>query len=121
VLCSHCRQKNLCIAATDPFAIQNPNAVYESNNVALNYNINQNYSNPFDGETTIQFTLPQREHAVLNIYDLRGALIATVLDAMLLAGANNVQFNSMKCSCQREYMNTGKCLKVEFVQDLCRW
>ena len=52
-----------------------------------------NYPNPFNPATTIYFQLPSRSRVALNVYDLLGRKIDTLIDGMLQAGYHDVQFN----------------------------
>jgi hypothetical protein len=49
--------------------------------------LQQNVPNPFNPATVIRFALPAAGHARLDILDVRGARIATLLDAHLPSGA----------------------------------
>ncbi|MBN2013080.1 right-handed parallel beta-helix repeat-containing protein [candidate division KSB1 bacterium] len=49
----------------------------------------QNYPNPFNPETTIRFILPQAGSVSLNIYNLMGQQVATLLDGYLSAGEHS--------------------------------
>ena len=46
--------------------------------------------NPFTAETALQFSLPTREHAVVEVYDVSGRLVATLVDGSMPAGVNPV-------------------------------
>jgi hypothetical protein len=56
--------------------------------------LTQNYPNPFNPSTAIAFELPMRAHAELSVYDITGARIATLVDAILDAGRHRYEFNS---------------------------
>jgi hypothetical protein len=58
------------------------------------YSLEQNYPNPFNPSTTIQFALPEKTHAKLNIYDVRGRLVAAVVDKEMDPGIHRVSFNA---------------------------
>ena len=51
----------------------------------LNVNIS-NYPNPFNPATTFKFTLPQKKHISLKIYDIHGKHIKTLTDGIYEAG-----------------------------------
>jgi hypothetical protein len=53
----------------------------------------QNYPNPFNPETTIEFALPQPAHVKLEIYNLLGQRISTLVDQRLDAGVTAVKWN----------------------------
>lgn len=54
-------------------------------NVPLNIAISQNYPNPFNAVTTIKFSLLKGSLVLLEIYDIRGRLIDTLVDNIFLA------------------------------------
>ncbi len=48
--------------------------------------LQQNYPNPFNSTTTIRFELPQASHVTLEIYDLLGRKIRSLIDGERKAG-----------------------------------
>ena len=57
------------------------------------YSLNQNYPNPFNPSTTISFSLPSDNHTILNIYDISGKLINTLLDKNMKTGYHNISWD----------------------------
>jgi len=51
------------------------------------------YPNPFNPETTIRYTLPSKGRVTINVFDARGAHVATLVDAVTRAGAYTVTWN----------------------------
>jgi hypothetical protein len=51
------------------------------------------YPNPFNPLTTISFAISTASHARLQIVDLRGRLVATLIDEQILAGQHAVRWN----------------------------
>jgi len=49
--------------------------------------------NPFNAGTTLRFTLPHETAIVLEIYDLNGRLVTTLVDETLAAGEHTVKWN----------------------------
>jgi len=58
------------------------------------YTLEQNYPNPFNPSTTINYQLPDNSHVTLQIYDILGNLITTLVDKDMEAGYHNVTWNA---------------------------
>ena len=54
-----------------------------------------NYPNPFNSRTTLEFTLPGPMPVEINVYDVQGRLVRTLLKDNLLAGFYTVPFNAI--------------------------
>jgi gluconolactonase len=52
-----------------------------------------NYPNPFNPSTTIYFQLPYESRVIMNVFDVLGRKIDTLIDETLQSGYHNVQFN----------------------------
>lgn len=55
--------------------------------------LNQNYPNPFNSMTTLSFALPEGGKVVLNIFDITGSLVATLMNGWREAGVHEVTFD----------------------------
>ncbi len=60
----------------------------------FDYALDQNYPNPFNPVTTIQFSLEKAGKAKLEIYNVLGQKVATLVDGELNAGAHRLQWNA---------------------------
>lgn len=56
----------------------------------------QNFPNPVNGTTTIQYTLPQSGKADLRLYDVTGREVMVLATGEMNAGVNQVQLNTSK-------------------------
>jgi subtilisin family serine protease len=56
--------------------------------------LDQNFPNPFNPATTIQFDLPVSDHVKLVVYDMLGREVRTLLDERLSAGQHSVRFEA---------------------------
>jgi streptogramin lyase len=79
--------------ATTPqqFSVNTALAVHEDNSGIVNgLDLQQNYPNPFNDETTIRFSVPQRENVSLKVYDVLGNEVATLAQGTMERGAYSV-------------------------------
>ena len=60
--------------------------------VVMDFELSQNYPNPFNPSTSITYRLRQAEHVRLQVYDLNGRVVATLVNSMQSAGRHTVQF-----------------------------
>jgi rhamnogalacturonan endolyase len=60
----------------------------------LTYALHQNYPNPFNPETTIRFDVPQAGDVSLQIYNVTGQVIRTLVDDNMPAGQHAVIWDS---------------------------
>jgi hypothetical protein len=58
------------------------------------YALMQNYPNPFNPTTNIQFRLQKAGDVTLKIYNIRGQLVTTLVDAKLEKGTHKVSFDA---------------------------
>ncbi len=82
-------------SAFDLGAFENNNIVSVNTNRRLNSNffISQNYPNPFNPTTKISFNVPFDSKLKLEIYNVRGELINTLIDAEYSPGKYEVLWN----------------------------
>ena len=80
------------------------NATYEffQNGVSLDitdtdlpkaYSLKQNFPNPFNPSTRIQFALPVKGHVSLKIYNVAGQLVKTLQDGVMDAGSHELAWD----------------------------
>jgi len=54
----------------------------------------QNYPNPFNPETNIAFELPKSSRVKIDVYNIQGKLVKTLLNKSLPAGSHVIRFNA---------------------------
>jgi hypothetical protein len=60
----------------------------------LSFALGQNYPNPFNPTTSISFDLPEACHVWLNVHNILGQRVRTIVDATLAAGTHTVQWDA---------------------------
>jgi len=66
------------------------------NEKALNvheYHLSSNYPNPFNPETEFQYTIPFRTHILLEVYNVLGEKLETLINEVQTAGLHKIRFN----------------------------
>ncbi|MCX6826656.1 MAG: T9SS type A sorting domain-containing protein, partial [candidate division Zixibacteria bacterium] len=73
------------------------NAVGEDRDILLPSSIylKQNYPNPFNPSTTIEYSLPIRSHVIIDIYNILGQKINTVVDRTESMGNHSAGWNGL--------------------------
>ena len=57
------------------------------------YSLSNNYPNPFNAATTIAYSLPKSSNVRIDIYDLQGRLVGTLIDEKKNAGKYTITWN----------------------------
>ncbi len=60
----------------------------------IQFSLSQNYPNPFNPSTTINFSLPEKAEVTVNIYDVIGELVKTIVHNTFGAGYQSLNFNA---------------------------
>ena len=83
---------------------------HEKNILLHAFTLNQNYPNPLNPSTTIEFTLPKSEFVTLKIYNLLGQKVVTLVTERQNAGYHQVEWNAGDLSSGVYYyvINTGE-------------
>jgi len=66
----------------------------EGNGLPDNFSLSQNYPNPFNPSTSIRYAVTDRQFVSLNIYDVTGKKISTIVNEEKGAGNYQVVFNA---------------------------
>jgi len=89
----------LIAAAQDIIAMKSGTAKrvisQDKTKIPVTFSLFQNSPNPFNPVTTIQYSIPAGEskHVTLNVYDLRGALVRTLVDDISNPGYYSIIWN----------------------------
>jgi len=63
------------------------------NDVPKKFEVSQNFPNPFNPSTTIRYELPKETHVIINIYNLLGQKVKTLVNSEEKAGTYNTVWN----------------------------
>jgi hypothetical protein len=70
-------------------------SIDENPHASINdYQLQQNYPNPFNPTTTISFDLPRASNVLLQVYNIRGQLIETLVNEHKNVGTHSVLWNA---------------------------
>ena len=64
----------------------------------LEYSLSQNYPNPFNPTTKIKYEVPENTNVTLEVFDVLGRLIKTLVNENKSAGRYEVEFNASELS-----------------------
>lgn len=56
--------------------------------------LEQNYPNPFNPATEIRFSIPEQSHVTLEVFDVTGRHVETLVDRQMSRGEHSVRFNA---------------------------
>ena len=77
----------------------------EDNVLPLDLQLHPNYPNPFNPSTMISFTINNNIKVLLEIYDIKGRKIETLINSELRAGQHNIAWNGAQYSSGIYFVN----------------
>ncbi len=66
--------------------------------IPTNFEVKQNYPNPFNPTTTITFSINEKENVTLQIFNMLGEVVETMVDQQLSPGKYNYEFDASRLS-----------------------
>jgi len=82
---------------TDPLTVKHADTKYDNlvsvAGIPHTFMVYKNYPNPFNPETLIKFTLPEKNHVRIEIFNVFGQKIRTLIDADVNAGYHSIVWN----------------------------
>ncbi|MBA4250859.1 MAG: hypothetical protein C0425_00845 [Chlorobiaceae bacterium] len=80
------------------FRVGNLTDIKVEENIPTEFSLSQNFPNPFNPITVINYKLPMKSQVSLKVYDILGRVVASLIDEEQLAGVYNIEFNSIGLS-----------------------
>ena len=68
--------------------------ISDSNNISDRFLLNDNYPNPFNPSTIINYNIPDDGSVNITIYDMMGRIVKTLVNGSQTAGFKSVQWNA---------------------------
>ena len=75
-----------------------PSAVETIDAVPTTFSLSQNYPNPFNPSTTFEFSVSKSSHVVLEVFNILGQSVATLVDEAMIPGTYRMDFNASHLS-----------------------
>ena len=78
-----------------------PSTDVDSDRMAIvpnRFSLRQNYPNPFNPSTNITFTLPRNSRVTIDVYNVHGSKITTLVEGIKTAGMHTAQWNGKDAS-----------------------
>ena len=85
---------NLSSISNGPFSINKLTGNTEKNKQNYNFNLSQNFPNPFNPVTKIYFSVPSSQIVKLQIYNILGQQVKTLVNKQMEAGNYSADFNA---------------------------
>lgn len=85
-------ETNARVSSVDLLGVNDPIALLND------YKLEQNYPNPFNPSTIIRFSLPRAQNITLEVFDISGRNVATLISGRVESGNNSIQFNTHNLS-----------------------
>jgi len=82
--------------APDYAAIARETSSEDFADAPITYSLDQNYPNPFNPTTTIRFTIPEMQDVRLDVYNVLGQRVATLVNTQMTAGTHTIPFDASR-------------------------
>ena len=81
--------------------LETPDNIYENGKKTLpdDLLLLQNYPNPFNPSTTIKYSLYHRAHIQIEIFDISGKMVSSLINEVRQKGTYTIKFDGSKLAC----------------------
>jgi flagellar hook assembly protein FlgD len=74
--------------------IQSPVGISNNEGIATGFSLGQNYPNPFNPVTTLEFQIAKSESVQINVYDILGRKLETLINEKLNQGTYELKWDA---------------------------
>jgi hypothetical protein len=60
-----------------------------------NFLLSQNFPNPFNPTTTIEYSIPEQGYVTLKVYDMTGSEVANLVEGVMESGFYSINFAAL--------------------------
>ena len=82
------------VSDSGEFVFNNSSLNVKSSNIPKDFFLYQNFPNPFNPMTTIEYDLPKNAMVDINVYDIRGRFVKNILKSFQTSGHKSIQWNA---------------------------
>lgn len=82
----------------DDISISSVVPVKDETPAVKSFELEQNFPNPFNPGTSINYQIPRSGHVTLKVYDIMGKEVAAIIDGYMEAGKHTAEFNASNLS-----------------------
>lgn len=82
------------ISLDNPVEVSGGTEIGSTHQLPVRYSLDQNYPNPFNPSTNINFSIPAAEFTTLEVYNILGAKVKTLVHGVIEQGQHQVEFEA---------------------------
>jgi hypothetical protein len=85
---------NPTVAVECTLTVTNVTGMDNPATLPTSFDIRQNYPNPFNPSTSLKYALPEESHVTINVYDILGRRVETLVDEVRQAGYYDITWDA---------------------------
>ena len=82
------------VSNSGEFVFNNSSLKVRSNNIPEFFSLYQNFPNPFNPITTIEYDIPKNVMVDINVYDMKGRFVKNILKSFQTSGHKSIQWSA---------------------------
>ncbi len=96
------KQEGISLVSTDAkeLSFDTDLTVPGTSSLPTSFSVSQNYPNPFNASTVIRYSLPENSRVKIEIFNILGQKVKTLVDEVQTAGYKSIEWNGRDASSQ---------------------